>query len=118
MFSGRQSVTNARLAANKVAVPFDISRDVHYNDINNSCGFLHALHMLMKVRPGGAHFTAPVCSSWVFMNRSTSKRSATRPGGDTSSPSVSYSNKMVARVCLLLWVAAAKQIVIILEQPR
>ena len=33
-----------------------------------------------------------LCSSWIQMNRGTSRRSMVNPGGDTSQRSVVYSN--------------------------
>ena len=38
-----------------------------------------------------------LCSSWIQMNRGTSRRSMVNPGGDTSQRSVVYSNKLTAR---------------------
>lgn len=66
----------------------------------------------------GACLLAPVCSSWVFMNRATSMRTFASPLGDPQSVGVQDANRMVSRVVLLLAVAWAKGMFVIWEQPK
>ena len=44
-------------------------------------GFLHAMVLGLSCRTGACGWLAPVCSSWVFMNRGTSRRNRARPLG-------------------------------------
>ena len=44
-------------------------------------GFLKAIQLCLKLKPGGLATAGPPCGSFVFLNRWTSKRSATRPFG-------------------------------------
>lgn len=54
----------------KSAIPMDITYDsdgTGGQDILSPCGFANMVYQMLRVRMGGAAFTAPVCSSWVFM---------------------------------------------------
>ena len=113
-FAGKKEVTKAFSRAGAVAVDFELDRG---DDILDDDGFILAVLMTMKLRAGGAALSAPVCSTWVWINRATSKRSTTSPLGDVSVPSVKAGNIMVARVILLLMICHAKGIWWVLEQP-
>ena len=62
--------------------------------------------------------TAPVCSTWVLLNRGTSKRSKHFPLGDQTVPSVRIGNKMVSRTILALLLCQIRRIWWVLEQPQ
>lgn len=62
------------------------------------------------------HF-APVCSSWVWINRSSSGRSVADPLGDQSQPYVVQANVMVARVIYLALLGMCLGLHVIIEQP-
>ena len=61
---------------------------------------------------------APVCSSWVWMNRHTSGRSIERPLGNVCRGYIKNANRMVSRVALLCLLLTAKGVFWILEQPK
>jgi hypothetical protein len=62
--------------------------------------FQHQAHELAI-----CHF-ATVCSSWVLINRSTSRRSITNVlGGPRPRPYVRLANRMVSRACLVMLIA-------------
>ena len=63
------------------ATALDIIRDPIMHNINEEAGFLHALHMLLCLKDAAVHLTAPVCTSWVFLNCATSGRRLLRPLG-------------------------------------
>ena len=54
---------------NRNAIPMDINYDkgTGGQDILSSAGFANMLYQMCRVRVGGGAFTAPVCSTWVFM---------------------------------------------------
>jgi hypothetical protein len=58
-----------------------------------------------------------VCSSWIFVSKGTTGRSALLPHGNESVQSVREGNVQVSRMCLTLWLLAAKSVGWILEQP-
>lgn len=72
--------------------------------------------MVNKVR-GAFCMLAPVCASWVFMSRGTTKRCQTYPLGDESVQCVRAGNLMVARVALMIRLLHSKGVVWVLEQP-
>lgn len=88
-------------------------------DLRSSIGFLHALVQTCRLRAGrGGFLAAPVCSSFVFVSKGTTKRTASNPGGDESCPSVVAGNELMSRTLTLLWVCASLSIWWVLEQPK
>jgi hypothetical protein len=116
-FAGMKSVTNAMLSAGRVAVPFEMCDDVIVQNILHCIGFVYCMTLALKVRIGGGTNTAPVCSTWTWMNRFTSQRSTFRPLGAVHLKSVSSANEMVSRVLMTLWILSAKRVFWVLEQP-
>ena len=49
------------------ALPFDIELDGHRMDLSTEIGFANALWAIGRLRPGGGHLTAPVCSTFVIV---------------------------------------------------
>jgi len=116
-FAGKQAVTNAFQAAGLVAMSFERDRDMVHQNLLTDAGFLTAFLYTMKILDGGGTLAAPVCSSWTFMNRGTSKRSVDKPLGNTRLSYIQDANVMVSRVCMLCWLAAARGLMWIIEQP-
>ena len=54
------------LQEGRQAVPMDITYS-DACDILTPTGFCNALYMTLQLQPGTACFTAPVCSTWVYM---------------------------------------------------
>ena len=96
---------------------FDIVDDNYRMDILSPLGFLHAVKFALKLRRGAQCVLAPVCSSWVWLNRGTSGRSELTPLGNETVPSVRFANLVVSRVALLLYILSSKCVFWILEQP-
>jgi hypothetical protein len=44
-----------------------------------------AVQLIRRVKRGGVIVAGPPCSSWVFMNRATARRSCQNPLGDPGS---------------------------------
>ncbi|CAE7298727.1 unnamed protein product, partial [Symbiodinium microadriaticum] len=72
---------------------------------------------ILKLKPMGLATIGLPCSSFVWMNAATSKRSATSPLGNEELPYVAQANKIAARVCLLILLLTARQSFFMLEQP-
>ena len=53
--------------ANRVAIPMDIEISEEQQNILSDIGYSNTLFQILNLRPGSGAFTAPVCSSWVFM---------------------------------------------------
>lgn len=131
--------------AGRRAIPMDIRLNEETQDIMSPLGFLNAVWQVCNLRPGAGFFTAPVCSTWVFMflssnvhqsslfssgidllytrkvslprSRGSTLRTKARPLGRDDSETVRMANVMVARVCVLLMLCQAKRVFWILEQP-
>ena len=96
-------------------MPFDITYAESQN-ILSSNGFVSAMINCLRVRPGGK-LSAPVCSSWVYLSRGSTGRSAGYPLGSVAE-TCADANYMVCRVVLLLFLCIAKQLWFIVEQPQ
>jgi hypothetical protein len=59
-------------------------------------GWTNIVRMILKLRPGGLLIGGPPCSSWVWINRATSKRSAQRVMGDSSRNYVRDANSILS----------------------
>ena len=117
-FSGMQAVTNAYLEQGVVAVPFEKLHDSQLYDLTGAQGFANAICLSLKLFLGGSCNTAPVCSSWTFMNSGTSRRSRSLPLGDVRIPSIRNANQMVSRMVLLMYLLVARTIFVLWEQPK
>ena len=118
VFAGDHEVTQAQWRRGITAVPLDLRFDDVLHNILTPQGFIHICHMTLCTIDGGSHNEAPVCSSWTFMNRGTSGRSASKPLGDTSRQYVREANCMVSRATLIAYLCAAMGLWILHEQPR
>ena len=83
IFAGCHSITNAFKNVGYACATVDVSTVSPFDDINSSLGFIKALLYVMRLSDDGLFWAAPPCSTWVFMNRGTSKRSKVDPMGDT-----------------------------------
>ena len=94
---------------------FAAARPLHLE--NHACGLRLAVQLVRRLRKGGTVMMAPVCSTWTFMNRSTSKRTKVDPTGDTSLPSVRTGNLLFSRVVLLAMLVLWREGTYIIENP-
>ena len=115
-FSGAEAISNGLRQQGLYVVSYDIKKGPMF-DINSTAGFVLALLLTLRVKPGGFVWFAPLCSSWVWMCRNTTGRTPVFPEGRFLVPSVRYGNVMCARVLLLLWIAECRGVFIGLEQP-
>ena len=87
-------------------------------DLLTDDGFAIALMCVLCLVPGsGLLWMAPVCSSWVYLNRATSQRSPLGIYGNTKLGYVRDANLMVSRCALLIWIARTRGLHWVLEQP-
>lgn len=117
-FAGVKEVTAAHQRAGHAAASFELlDGDDESQNLLSNIGFVNACRISCSVIDGGATTSAPVCSSFVFMNSGTSARNVCFPLGDETIPSVAAANIMVARVLLLQWIFMCRMIFSVLEQP-
>ena len=116
-FAGLQAVTKAWLQRGWRAQPFEIKLGGVAHDLCSGPGFITALIFVLRLKTNGFSSWGTVCSSWIWVCRSTSQRSKENPLGDVTKEFVRIGNQMVARMALLLLVLEARGCCWILEQP-
>ena len=116
LFAGKYRLTAAVQDAGFTALPFDKVLDPEQNVLCEG-GFELAFRLLLRVRPGGLLWAAPECKTWVFVSRSTYKRSNSNPGGDQGSWKVVAANKLVSRTVTLCLVAWWRGLRVVVENP-
>jgi hypothetical protein len=116
LFSGAGQLAGAMQAQGMTTACFEIN-NCKADDMLETAGWLRALRLVLRLRHGALLWAGVPCSSFVFMNRGTSRRSTARPLGDTSRPTVDKSNIICSRVVMLLMVAIARGAAWAVEQP-
>lgn len=87
-------------------------------DFNGSLGFITALQWFRLIVCFGWSWYGTVCSTWVFMSRSSVGRSKTDWRGNTTFACVREGNRQVARTALLMTLSYARGQGFVLEQPQ
>ena len=86
-------------------------------DITNPYGFMRALTLVLRLRPGGLLFCGLPCNSFAYISAGTHQRDADNLWGNQDQPLVHLGNLIAARSTLLLMVALARCAVWALENP-
>ena len=87
-------------------------------DLTTTRGFCHLLCLLLRMPVGAILWMAPVCSSFVWISASVTRRSRAFPCGRRGVLSVEVGNLLLTRTILAIMLASAKQICWVLEQPN
>ena len=105
---------------NEMNMPF---QSFEYDDASDGSqdmcfwlGFLNATRMILETMEHGFIWAATVCSTWVFMSKSSTGRHLSNMGFNI--PCVQYANNMVHRVCMLLELCTACCVYWVVEQPK
>ena len=118
LFCGEANLSKGLLDNGWVGLSLDVKKDPVMQNLMNPSGFLALIVWFFKLKTGRAlEFYGTVCSTWIFMSRVSTKRSATMPLGDLSSATVVYANVMVSRVSLLMLLGWCKLCDQMQEQP-
>ena len=118
LFAGKKAISRATQKFGFQACALDKTySSADTMDICTENGFRHALQLACRLMPGSTCWAAPVCSSWVWVSRSSSRRSATRPEGDTKISWVSQGNLQVKLTVTVLLVAFLRGAYVYVEQP-
>jgi hypothetical protein len=124
LFSGQAEISKAvrdqwglGLGGEAGSVGFD-KRYHASQDLSCASGFKLALPLVWAIIVGGMLWSAPVCSSWVWISRSRTGRSRDSPGGCRRHLSVVEANAMVEYTVHLCVLAFARGCNIYVEQPQ
>ena len=80
-------------------------------------GFMSALRTVLRLRPSGLLWMAPVCSSFVFMNSSNCKRTKENPAGNTAYGPVKDGNRVALIAAFFYALAMLIGCKPVMEQP-
>ena len=95
---------------------YDISTNPK-EDLSTTMGFILALRGVLRLKIGGLLWGGVPCSTWVYISRGTSGRSAAQPMGNTRMACVRAANLVTARFAALVLVAVARGAQWLVEQP-
>jgi hypothetical protein len=115
--SGEGALNQAFRRLGFAAEGYDIVDDRVKCDLGGTHGFLHAVRQVLRLRRNGLLWGGVPCSTWVWCNRGTSKRSASQPLGAEAAPSVAAANTLVSRFALLVLLAVSRGSMWLVEQP-
>ena len=116
-FAGEAAITKSLRSHCLLAVAYDYKYDAVLQNILNPYGYVFLLSLVLRLGPLGVMWLAVVCSSWVWVSRSSTKRSFVKPMGEESHASVKQSNVMVSRATILIYICEALSLLWFLEQP-
>ena len=125
LWSGVASTVAAARLLGLSAAPFDKFRlpgvtnvgGPGAEDITTKAGFLKALALVLRLRPGGLLGMAPTCSSFGFGPSSRSKRGKSNWSGDTGRSFVRVGNLEAQIAMFLFCVAVARDVHAWMENP-
>jgi len=129
LWSGVEAIVSAAKAAGLTAMPFDKFRISGVTDTDNpdatedillEAGFRRALSLVLRLRPGGLLWMAPVCSSWIFLNLTCTKRTKVggpRFGGNLRYLPVRQGNLMAEMAAFFFLVAVSRGVHAVIENP-
>jgi hypothetical protein len=118
LFAGQMQITRHMIKSGWRSVSYD--KAYHGDESEDLCtmlGFENALRLVLRLRPHGSLWAAPVCSTWGFIGRSGTGRSASNAMGDNSVPRTRYANRMVVLTTMLMLLAYIRNAHVWIEQP-
>lgn len=117
-FAGCKSICRGFRSLGFSAASFEITDRPQYEDFLSGIGFAYGLALVMRLfQTAGLAWLAPVCSSWVWINRYTAGRSRSDPLGFRWRGHVAAANEMVSRCCIIMMMCCILKIPFISEQP-
>ena len=97
-----------------------LSSDKRYHamhDFLTSAGFLLILGAVWRLVPGGVLHLAPPCSNFIVTSMGSTGRRPDNPEGNARHASVRINNRLVSRLCHVLWLANKRGVHWMVEQP-
>ena len=117
-FAGVAGIHKAFESLGYGSVALDIKQDKRWMNFTSKEGILTSFCVMRRLRRRGGQHWGTVCSSWIFLNKATSRRFEQCPLGVPPRPAyVEDANKMVSLMCMFWRWALCKRCVTILEQP-
>ena len=115
-FAGKARIARWAELLSLKAVTLDMSYSAHLNFLDDM-GLALAVIGVLRIREGGLCFLGPQCSSWVWLCRSITCRSAANPYGDESVECVAEGNRLNQICGLLITICFMCNVQWCIEQP-
>ena len=115
--AGEAQISHAVARRGLNSIAYDKVYHHTLNDINTKEGFHVALELALRVSRHGCIWCAPVCSSWVWIGRAGSGRTAQKAHGNPRVPRVRAGNVMVVRLVIIMIVVWLRGVHIFVENP-
>ncbi|CAL1143856.1 unnamed protein product [Cladocopium goreaui] len=117
-YAGIKTVAGAFQQYGFAAASFEYNDDPIFQNMLTGLGFAYGLACTIRLyKACGLNFEAPVCSTWIWLNRSTSGRSGDSPMGFQHLQQVADANLMVARTVIYLYIMSLLGCCWCIEQP-
>ena len=116
-YCGQMAITKAFKNGGQAIVPMDKETVSDEMDLCKDFGFIFAFWMCLIMVFGGFSWSGIVCTTWIWISRSTYGRSNAWPQGDLTKKKVRQGNKMVSREMILTLVLACKAAHQFIEAP-
>ena len=117
-FAGSQCVATFLRDLGLTGCGVDCLYDAVMQNIMTLEGFVAGIVLVLRLRSNRAlQVFGTVCSSWIWIVRSVTHRSAAEPLGDRGHAFTEHGNVMVARVAILMLIGWSKGALLLLEQP-
>ena len=117
IFSGMESVSQGARSFGFQGLSID-KKHGQSHDILTPLGFLTCLSAVMHIKRHGFLFLAPPCSTWVWMSHGSTGRRRNNAMGDPHNNYVKSQNRLVSRLCHIIWLACKRGVFVIIEQPQ
>ena len=117
-YAGVGNVARAFTKEGLEAKTYDIVQDANFMNMSSAYAFLTAIAYCMMLRKYSLSHWASVCSTWIWISRSSTKRGDSTPWGTADSCSgVATANEQVVRMAMLFMLCRVRQVYWMLEQP-
>ena len=116
-YSGRGWLTSAFQMVGDRFLPYDRDLDPVHNNILSALGLLCPLRMLLRVWEGGLTWSGQVCSTWVWLARSSTRRTWELPRGCEFGQCAREGNRMAGIKALFMCFCYARGLDFVVEQP-
>jgi len=96
-----------------------LDKSIHVDhDILTDVGWRRWVTVVLMMKENAVLWLAPLCSSWVWIGRSGTRRSKSRPHGDARVKRVRDGNKIVDRCVVLSLIAHFRGLNVVVENPK
>ena len=116
-YAGMKAVSMTWIENSYESATYELLDDPERQHFCKGIGMLFALMLIMRMKIGALSSWGTVCSSWIFVSSSVTKRTTENILGDPSCKGVTDGNLQVSRMALLWELIKVRKGIMWLEQP-